>query len=186
MKHFSPIKTGSYLFLLGLIPFLVFAQTAGAETKAGDIEINTQFSFSNLNVDDVDDDLNILTWSGRVGYFFTDAMAGEGSLVLVRPSFGDATITALQIDARVNYHFLTSGMIIPYVGPAFGLTHTRIEADGFDESDTGVQFGGQVGAKSFLTENVALTTEFNFRRSAGLEADYTQLTVFAGISYFWR
>ncbi len=66
------------------------------------------------------------------------------------------------------------------------MIYSGFDFDGTDESDTGVIFGGQLGLKSFLTEAVAITTEYSLERTAGLELNSTVNTVLVGISYFWR
>ena len=185
MKHFSRLKTCSIL-AMSLFIFLHFTEIVGAETKGGDIEINTQVSFIHTNIDDFDDDTDTLFLTGRVGYFFTPAINFEGALSIIGNSTGDIDFVAVSFDGRTNYHFNTSGKIIPYLGPSFGMFHSDIDAGDFDESDTGGIFGGQVGVKSFLTETVAITTEWNIKRTVGLEFDTTINTLFLGISYFWR
>ncbi len=174
------------MFIVGLFFSLILTPTAGAETKGEDLELNAQFQFINTNTDDVDDDTNTTSLNLRLGYFFNPAINVEASLGVIGASTGDTDITVVAFEGRSNYHFLTSGKVIPYLGPSFGIFYSGIDSGDFDESDTGVVFGGQVGLKSFLTETVAITTEYNIRRTAGLEFDSTINTVLVGISYFWR
>ncbi len=182
---FRPSHSLSML-MAGLFFSLVLTPTAGAETKGGDLEINTSVSYINTDTDEVDDDNNTLSLIGRLGYFFTPAINTEGALQIIGNSNGDTDFLAVAFNIRANYHFNTSGTVIPYLGPAVGITHTAIDADGFDESETGGSYGGQVGLKSFLTETVAITTEWSLTRTAGFEFDSTVNAVFVGISYFWR
>lgn len=182
---FRPSNSVS-MFIAGLFFSLVLAPTVGAETKGGDLEINTQFQFINTNTDDIDDDTNTTSLVARLGYFFNPAINAEATLGFIGASTGDTDIDVFTFEARSNYHFLTSGKVIPYLGPSFGILYSGIDAGDFDESDTGVVFGGQLGLKSFLTETVAITTEYSIRRTAGLEFDSTINTVLVGISYFWR
>ncbi len=175
------------MFIVALFFLLVLTPTAGAETKGGDLELNTQFQFTNTNLDDFDDDINTTTLVARLGYFFNPAVNLEADLGIASQSSGDLDVTIVTFEARTNYHFLTSGMVIPYLGPSFGILYSGIDTgDDFDESDTGVIFGGQVGLKSFLTEDVAITTEYRIGRTVGIETNSTVNRVLVGISYFWR
>ncbi len=174
------------MFIAVLFFSLVLSPTAEAETKGGDLEINTQFQFVNANTDDLDDDTNTVSLVARFGYFFNPAINVETSFGWIGASAGDTDVTILTLAARSNYHFLTSGKVIPYLGPSFGIQYAGVDTGDFDDSDTGVIFGGQVGLKSFLSETVAITTEYSIQRAAGLEFDSTINTVLVGISYFWR
>ncbi len=182
---FRPSPSVSML-IAGLFFSLVLTPSAGAETKGGDLEINTQFQFVNANTDDIDDDTNTASLVARLGYFFNPAINVEASLGFIGQSTGDTDVDIFTFEARSNYHFLTSGKVIPYLGPSFGILYSGVDTGNFDESDTGVVFGGQLGLKSFLTESVAITTEYSIRRTAGLEFDTTINAVLVGISYFWR
>ncbi len=183
---FFPLSRAVYLCLMGLILSLVLTQTVGAETKGGDLELNTQFQFINTNIDDVDDDTNTTSLVARLGYFFNPAINVEASLGIIGAGSGDTDFTVVTFEARSNYHFLTSGKVIPYLGPSFGVIHQDIDAGGLDKSDTSVIFGGQFGLKSFLSETVAITTEYKIQRTAGLDPNSTFNSVLVGISYFWR
>ncbi len=185
MMFFRPSRLVS-MFITVLFLSFFLTQTAGAETKGGDLEINTQFQFINTSTDDLDDDTNSASLVARFGYFFNPAINAEATLGYIATSTGDTDVDVFTFEARSNYHFLTSGKVIPYLGPSLGVYYQGIDAGAFDESDTGIVFGGQLGLKSFLTETVAITTEYSIRRTAGLEFDSTINAVLVGISYFWR
>ncbi len=181
-----PLSKSVGMCLMGLILSLFLTHTAGAETKQGDLEINSQLSYIHTNTDDFDDSSSTTALSLRLGYFFTPALNAEGALTIVGTSTGDVDVTATSLLARSNYHFNTSGQVIPYVGPSFGIFHSSIDTGAFDESETGGSIGGQAGVKSFLTENVAITAEWNITRTLGFDFNSTINQLFVGISYFWR
>ena len=148
MKRFSRLKTCSIL-AMSLFIFLHFTEIVGAETKKGDIEINTQVSFVHTDIDDVSDNSTAVILNGRVGYFFTPAINFAGSLGIIGNSTGDTDIVVTVFEGRSNYHFNTSGKIIPYLGPSIGFLYSSIDSGDFDESDGGGIFGAQLELRLF-------------------------------------
>ncbi len=183
---FCPPSKLFSMLLLGMFFSIFLTQTAGAETRGGDFEINTSLSFINTDTDKIKDDNNTISLLASLGYFFTPEINVEGAFQVIGNSNGDTDFTAVGFGVRTNYHFLTSGVVIPFIGPSFGISHTAIDANGFDESETGGSFGGQAGLKSFLSESVAIRTEWNITRTFGFDFNSTINQLFVGVSYFWQ
>ncbi len=175
----------NFWVLLTIIP-MAWTGTAQAKTKARDVEVNLQFSYFFLGIDEdrsegiTGDDVNLLSLQGRLGYFLDDEVSVESTLTLVHEDTGPTT--AFALDFRPNYHFNTEGAVVPFIGGSMGVMHVDTSVG----DDTGFLFGAQAGIKSFLSERVAFTTEYNLRRFVGGDTSATINGVFLGISYFFR
>lgn len=188
MKLFPHSKSVVF-FLMSLILSAFLTQTAGAETKEGDLELNIQGAYQNVKIDEADNSTDNLILKIRLGYFFNPEINLEVALDDTRTNTDDFDTHSFALELRTNYHFLTSGTVIPYLGPSLGMFYNSFDFGGNSDNKASGIFGGQFGLKSFLTETVAVTTEYSIRRTFGSGSDIEERTinqVLVGISYFWR
>ena len=180
--------------LVIVFAFVVTISNAFAGTSAGSTEVGLAVSMSRTSIDydggSVDvDTLMALT---KIGYFFTDefslALAATGTVVSVDAgddaAQGDAAMLALQV--QPDWHFVTDGMWVPYVGPHAGIF--MYEAGDF--SDEVISYGAHIGAKGFVTENVAVDLSLRYtiyEVDAGEDSDVEvdEIMAFAGLNFYF-
>lgn len=93
--------------------------------------------------------------------------------------------TYTAIEGVANYNFMPKGdasvsRTVPYAGLALGTAHSK--TDGGSDNDT--HWGAQVGAKHFLTHDVSVFAELNYRKYNDSDIDRTVL--FIGLNTYLR
>lgn len=90
----------------------------------------------------------------QLGFSFMGSLSKQGSS-------SDTTGTT-GVDLFVKYHFMSKGQIfVPYLGIQGGYMNSD---QGKNSSASAGSYGAMGGFKYFLTENLALNTELNYRR----------------------
>ncbi|HKJ00542.1 MAG TPA: outer membrane beta-barrel protein [bacterium] len=160
---------------------LVFAAgTASAKVSKGQKEISFFGSLVNTSPDSGDSSTTtILQVSG--GVFISDPSQVGGSVILVSTDSGGVTTSVTLLNAFFKYHINPQSETVPYVGGQVGFA--AAESGGF--SDSGLSFGGMVGAKFFLSENLSVNPEFNLLHSTLFDVSVTQTTLQIGLSYYF-
>ena len=104
MKLFPHSKSVVF-FLMSLILSAFLTQTAGAETKEGDLELNIQGAYQNVKIDEADNSTDNLILKIRLGYFFNPEILPKKNNML------QAQETVLEIDLNAlkhNFEFIKS------------------------------------------------------------------------------
>ncbi|HPG30338.1 MAG TPA: outer membrane beta-barrel protein [bacterium] len=136
------------VLILGLMASIV-----NAETKKGDKEIGVSGSYTKQS----DADGGQYMIQGKYGYFFsTKSQIGVGATLF--GTTGDDKFNIYGIDARYDYHFSVKSKTIPYIGGRVG---TYIFKDD-DYSSNSVQYGPQIGIKSFIAEKTTIYLEYQY------------------------
>lgn len=144
------MKKTSILLTLGFV-MLSHNVQAGSEQYLlkGTQELNVS---GNLNFDT--DNYNVVT---RYGYFFADDWEVGGDVTVALSDETDSVDTSLF----TQYNFTNSSNFVPYIGISAGvLSAENGNSNILQQDDSGFVFSTQVGAKYFITKNVALSAEF--------------------------
>lgn len=82
----------------------------------------------------------------------------------VNYGFFDASFTYILVGARGNYHFDAGDRFDPYVGVLLGYNAASVSTSngGVLAAGGGVAYGGQLGARYFLTDNLAAVGELGY------------------------
>lgn len=90
-----------------------------------------------------------------------------------------------SFEAIANYNFVSStettvSRTVPYVGLALGTTHIKQPGN----SDNVSRWGGQAGVKQFITHDISLFAELNYRK---LNKGFgTETELFVGLNTYLR
>ena len=126
-----------------------------AATTAGDKELNVSGSAMYMDPDNGDGSTSVYM-IGSINWFFTDAFSLGVSLNGVwslQDEGDDSKSTGLYLEP--NYHFNTSGSLVPYIGINGGMNFSEYSGD----TSNDFSYGAQGGFKSFISENVAIKVE---------------------------
>jgi hypothetical protein len=171
-------KTGRYEVKKIIVAFLMITMVLGAAsafaaTEAGDAELGVQFSFMDMSGDNADAEMALI--AGKFGWFLSDELSLGMTASGVSISFDDGDVTQLFFELEPNYHFNTTGSVVPYAGIHAGLSIA--EGNGYDSND--FSYGLQGGIKSFLNDNAALDTQLRYTATDidGNDVDIFELRV---------
>lgn len=156
-----------------MITMVLGAASAFAATEAGDAELGVQFSFMDMSGDNADAEMALI--AGKFGWFLSDELSLGMTASGVSISFDDGDVTQLFFELEPNYHFNTTGSVVPYAGIHAGLSIA--EGNGYDSND--FSYGLQGGIKSFLNDNAALDTQLRYTATDidGNDVDIFELRV---------
>jgi len=123
------------------------------------------------------DDADTLTVSASGGYFFTDTLELQGTVLLISSSSGGSDVTVSGYGANANLYLPGNNQdIIPYIGGGAVLILTDFDGT----TDSAIGFNGQMGIKQFLTEEVSL----NYQAQYTTSSDYDAMIISVGFSIF--
>ena len=157
----------------------VFAANIDQDTKeigvAGGVDFDTAFG---TEID--------LTLKG--GYFWIDYLA-FGGLIGV---FDNDAVKAWELGAFAEYNFVLEAPVIPYIGAALSYGTTEVEIANQAKMDESAAIGSfNVGIKYFITDDVALDTDFVFRIASSEvfpeddKISDTDIQWRIGLRFFW-
>lgn len=163
---------------LALLPMTGFAGT-----EAGKIELTGMGSYTHSWSSEGGGGQNTYLGSLGVGYFFTDALEAKINGTFVGFSGSGSTMYAVQITAGPDYHFMTTGNLVPYVGVYGGVILMKGSFGGGDTSETGAMIDGHVGLKQFLSERMAIDYRVAYQYWSISDTSINNLMVMIGLSY---
>ena len=68
----------------------------------------------------------------------------------------------MNLSGFCKYHFFTDQSIVPYVGLQAGYTHSAYYQPNIpDNKSNSFSYGGMLGVKWFVKENISFYTEYN-------------------------
>lgn len=178
---------GNCLNVAVVILTLALPKTTWAETKAGDLELNVAASASVL----VPEEPGFLqspsaiysaSLQTSVGYFVTPHSEFDVAALFSRSGNNRNETSTFVGLLRYKYHFNTKGVVVPYLGPSVG--GFAFDSRGNDEA--GPLFGGVAGIKSFITERIAVTTEYDYLKLDVKGQSFDFHSIFVGLSYTFR
>lgn len=162
------LTTPLFMTLFALMSF-----SAQAGIEKGDKTISI---FGSLTSDDYSDTLIALAAGG---YFFTDTLELQGTVLLVSSDSGGSVSSLTGFGANANLYLPGQNPdIVPYVGAGAQLILTDFSGT----TDSEIGFNAQAGIKQFLSENVTVNYQGQFITSSGYDA--TVLSV--GFSIFFE
>ncbi len=157
------------------------AATSMAAVQQGDWELNFSGSYSNSDVDlsdpDINSDSDTLTIGGTAGYFFTENWQFSGTARYVMNDVGDSDTDSLDIGLGVDYHFMPTERLVPYVG--VGGYYSKINAAELDEDDLVYEI--RAGVKQFVVDNIAVRYQVAWNQGEDIES----LNASVGLSTFF-
>lgn len=169
---------------------------AGAQIGKGSSEVFGMLSYTNtVSKTESSDDKNTTNtalYTVGYGYFVTDRVQlGISHLGILAKSDSDSssdTLSILGFDGFVKYHFLDKGAtLVPYVGLQAGYLSAKYN----DDKGDAMTYGAMGGLKYFVSENVTLNTELNYRhydlksRSSDDKAKSDTIGVLIGFSVYF-
>jgi hypothetical protein len=159
----------------------VFAANIDQDTKeigiVGGVDFDTAFG---TEID--------LTLKG--GYFWIDYLEFGGLIGL----FDNDAVKAYELGAFAEYNFVLETPVIPYIGAALSYGSTEVQiGDTAPKLDESAAIGSfNVGIKYFITDDVALDTDFIFRIASSdvfpedNEVTDTDIQWRIGLRFFWE
>ncbi len=186
------MKRSSFSVMLSfLLALLLGAASAGAEMRAGGIELNpfvgvnmfeNNFTMGNRPVEDG------IYFGGRLGYFFTKRLGGELTFGYspTEVKGADRFFDMYSIRMEAVYNFMTC-RVVPFMTVGGGLTLVDVENWGMEEG-MDIAYGG--GLKYFLTDDVSLRADvrhvFYFEDHIEPSSDmYNNIEFVLGFSYLF-
>jgi opacity protein-like surface antigen len=151
---------------------------AGSKVGQGSSEAFGQLTFSNKttkpDTGDSKTTIKSAIYTIGYGYFLTDqiqlGVAHMGSLFKISEdsSSSDGELSIYGIDAFAKYHFMTKGAtLVPYLGIQGGWIRSKMsistDGGGGDTSANAFSYGAMGGLKYFVSDNVSINTELNYR-----------------------
>jgi len=93
------------------------------------------------------------------GYFWVDFLE-----VGTRAGISDSdSFTSWRIGAFTEYHFFNETPLVPFLGAGVDISGADIDFPFAKNSEeTAIVFGVQAGAKYFLTDSIAISSQLNF------------------------
>ncbi len=165
----------------------IFAGSALAEVRQGAASLSIMgggYFF--------DDELEVLdegiTGGIALGYSFTPSLAAELGFNFIYDEADlcccedrDFEVYAYQPRADLIYHIMPEGRFVPYL--AAGVAYMMYDDDNLDplEIEDTVQANGGIGAKFFVTENIALRADGRY--FYGFEDSNSEFAVTAGLTF---
>ncbi|HOL22669.1 MAG TPA: hypothetical protein PLQ41_07445, partial [bacterium] len=101
---------------------------------------------------------------------------------LINGTYGDIegeSYHYVSLLVRPNFHFATESATVPYIGVAAGL----FTYDIFGEDSSEFMYGGQVGIKQFIRDNVFLQIEGSYLRTEFLGEETNIFKVLLGLGF---
>jgi hypothetical protein len=160
------------------------AVPAFAGTQAGQIEVGGNAAFIKpVGMSGVD--ANALLANINVGYFVTDAIEVKGGIVTAYAWGSGNSMYLVGFTAGGDYHFLTKGKLVPYIGGSGGLAVVGMSG----ASVTGGLVEGHVGLKHFIGERTTINYQVGYERAFvsafGNEASVGFIAATIGLSYLF-
>lgn len=179
-------KLGLLLLLVALMfAYSNEAAAAGIQKGASEFTVNGSLSQLTSKMDDSDSKTTSYTNTGTLGYsyFLTDQVSVGANLLYSGSETEDDAGTSTSndvttgIDLNAKYHFIFSKgqTVVPYLGLQGGWINMYSESTytytfgtttytgTSDSSGSAGSYGGMAGVKFFITENVSINTELNYR-----------------------
>jgi len=165
------------LMMLGLL--IGVSSFASAAVQQGDTTLTLSLGFSDMEVPDPDFSSWDITGRVALGKFLTNNFQLEG---LINGTYGDIegeSYHYVSLLVRPNFHFATESATVPYIGVAAGL----FTYDIFGEDSSEFMYGGQVGIKQFIRDNVFLQIEGSYLRTEFLGEETNIFKVLLGLGF---
>ncbi len=133
-------------------------------------------SLTRMSADDNDTDMLFL--GANYSKFFTkNHEIGVQAFGMIF-SADSETDSFVSLDGTYNYNLISTSNVVPYFGGAAGFLYFGSG----DDTGTYLQLGGQAGIKSFLNENVYLSTELRYRHTFAEDSGLDQLSINIGLN----
>ncbi len=168
--------------ILGIVIVSMLALYSHAMVQQGMIEADFMGLYANVDPDEGGNDADVFAIMGNCGYFFTDAVEGSVELRYMTVDVDDADADVGSIGIGIDYHFMTGGTFVPYIGTAGHWTMADASADGDDFDEDDFMWELHCGAKQFLNDNVAVKYEIEY----DMHDDFDAILVGIGLSYFFQ
>ncbi|MCM8776730.1 MAG: porin family protein [Candidatus Omnitrophica bacterium] len=171
-------KILSCLFVAGLI--IGIAQFASAAVQQGDTTLTLNVGYSYMDIAEGETSSWDITGRIALGKFLTNNFQLEGILNgTVGEMYESLDYHYGAIVIRPNFHFATEGATVPYIGAAAGFFFYDIEG----ESDTNFIWGGQVGLKQFIRDNVFLQMEASYLMTEMIDEELNLFRILVGLGF---
>ncbi|MCX8082256.1 MAG: porin family protein [bacterium] len=169
------------LFCLAVAGLIIgMATFASAAVQQGDTTLTFNAGYSYLDIADGATSSWDITGRIALGKFLTNNFQLEGILNATKGEMYESleyTYGAVLI--RPNFHFATEGATVPYIGAAAGFFFYDIE----DESDTNFIWGGQVGLKQFIRDNVFIQMEASYLMTEMMDEELNIFKILFGLGF---
>ena len=107
------------------------------------------------------------------GYFMTDEVQLSGNLMLMEAE----GMKSMAFEGQGRYHFILEGQeYVPYVGAQLG----TFNMDSDYGSESAMSYGFLGGAKYFISEDLSLNLEYNYKNVMYDSGDITITTLTVG------
>jgi hypothetical protein len=153
------------LFLIGV------AQAQEFTVKQGDKEMSFAAGYSKIQFEGVDD-LDVISLSGFLGYFFTDNFEGAINIEYLDMSITNIDLTGMGIGADIKYHFVTTGKAIPYIGVQYNYLDAEAGVGGLSVDGSASMYGPFVGLKIPVNSSVIISPEYQYDMFSGDLGDF--------------
>lgn len=162
-----------------VLPLALLSAPAWAQTSAGLNEVALSGSYTNSKFDQGGRD-ELTTIQAEFGHFFTK----ELELGALGGFSHTPDLNVFDVGGKGRFHFFTESRFVPYLGGQ--VTWSYIDPDQGDSAN-GLGFGPLGGIKIFVTENVSIFGEYQFRWFTGDLDDSLndQQVILIGISFFF-
>lgn len=172
MRGFSFIAWTMFLSLALYVP----AQAAAINKGAIELSTDANVTFSHSEVPNSSTNTTSGTMRVGCGYFILDGLQVGGSVMDTlsesKTTGSDSTDSnTFDLDLFVKYHIYPKvwasnhvlKAIVPYVGVQGGWINVYSKTKGASTSGDSISYGGMGGIKYFISEDVSLNGEYNYR-----------------------
>ncbi len=170
---------------------LLLAGVTSAFAKIDALEgrkaVTANASYQITSIDNQDDDAKTTMLTLGFSYFPKNFLETKFALMAMKMDSGDFDATIYSAVGVANYNYFRPGsVVVPYIGIQLGLS--GYDAGGYD--DTSFAYGGQGGAKFFLSEDLSLNLELNYlitkvNGGEGEDVDVKNTSLLVGFSYYF-
>jgi len=178
-----------------VLPLLWVRNSYAVESLKGRGSIGAALSYQSavFTVGSYESETNTTSLQGSIGYFVTDHLEVNFAPVMSasesEAGSSSSESTSYSYFGNLKYNFYQRGSTtVPFVGLQAGIT--GYESDG--DTDSAFSYGGMVGVKFFLTEDISLNLELNYLQTtfeaqypATQDTEYEVSSFFAGFSYYF-
>jgi hypothetical protein len=162
-----------------VVVVLVLAAPAFAGIKAGLNEFNVMGMLSQMSAEG--EDMTTTLAMGTYNRFVSDDVSVGATLLLMRSDGGGDSMSALFVQGRGDYYFPIQGSeAVPYAG-----VHVGMISFSNGESDSGLEYGLQGGAKFFVSEKTSLNAELSYTKYDIAEVSVNNLQFLVGVSIYY-
>jgi len=154
------------LYILGVgFGATLLAGQALAGTEAGRSELSVSGSYSYEWVPSEGSGNGVNNFLGTVGFghFFTDALELKFQGVFDAMTGHGTTIETLEFMIGPDYHFMTKGSFVPYIGVYGGILELEAGAFGGSTATTGGMVDGHIGLKQFVSERASIDYRLSYQ-----------------------